>query len=285
MTLTDLVPAGLTPIAASGAGWSCSITGQEVSCICPSCSLAPAATSDPVNVTVDVSQTAAATLANKVTAGGGGAANTTTDNSTDNLTIASVADLGVTDSVSSNEVAAGANILYTQTVTNNGPSDATDATFTEAIPTGTSMVSLSPPTGWSCNTLPSGTTSGTITCTDPDFSLGSTAIFTLAVNVPSGTTAGTAVNDSVVVSSGVPDPNLANNTASIMATVGSTTAAALMVTDSVSPTVVQASGTVTYSPVVRNIGGADHVGRHVHRECPRKHDLRFHDTPQRLERN
>jgi uncharacterized repeat protein (TIGR01451 family) len=249
VTLTDLVPAGLTPTVASGAGWSCSITGQEVSCVCPSCSLAPGATSNPVNITVAVSQTAAATLTNQVTAGGGAAANTANDNSSDNLSIASVADLSVSNSVSSNQVAAGANITYTQTVANNGPSDATDATFTEAIPTGMSLVSISAPSGWSCSAPPS------IICTDPDFTLGSTGTFSLVVSVPSGTAGGTTIPDTVSVSSGVPDPNLANNNASITTTVGSTTTAALLVTDSVSPTVVQSSGTITYSPVVRNIGG------------------------------
>jgi uncharacterized repeat protein (TIGR01451 family) len=255
VTLTDLVPAGLTPIVASGAGWSCSLAGQEVSCICPSCLLAPAATSNPVNITVDVSQTAAATLTNQVTAGGGGAANTANDNSSDSLNLASVADLSVSDSVSSNEVTAGSNIIYTQTVANNGPSDATNATFTEAIPAGIGFVSISAPTGWSCSSLLPGTTNATITCTDPDFTVGSPAPFSLVVNVPPGTAGGKTIPNTVSVSSGVSDPNLANNTASITATVGSTTAAALLVTDSVSPTVVQPSGTLTYSPVVSNIGG------------------------------
>ena len=259
VTLTDLVPAGLTPVAASGSGWSCSISGQEVSCICPTCSLAPGAVSDPVSITVNVSQTAAATLTNQVTAGGGGAANTTNDNNTDTLAVASIADLSVSDSVISNEIAASSNLSYTQTVANYGPSDATDATLTETIPAGIYFISISNPPGWSCSTPASSTLGGTVTCTDPDFTVGSTASFSLVVMAPGGTPAGAngaTIPNTVSISSGVPDPNLANNSASVTVTVGNAQPATLQVTDSVSPTTVQPSGSLTYAPVVSNIGGA-----------------------------
>ena len=31
-TITDILPAGITPVAASGAGWTCTIAGQTVTC-------------------------------------------------------------------------------------------------------------------------------------------------------------------------------------------------------------------------------------------------------------
>jgi uncharacterized repeat protein (TIGR01451 family) len=254
ITLSDTVPAGLTPTAASGAGWSCSISGQEVACICPSCSLAPSTETPPVNITVNVLQTAAAALTNKVSTSGGGEINNANDNSTDVLNIVSQADLAVTDSGVPATVAAGSTLVYLQTVTNSGPSDATGAVFTESIPANSIFQSISVPAGWSCTTPGAGATSGTITCTDPDFTAGSTSTFSLVLTA--GSVSGNQIVNTVAVSSGVPDPSPANNTASLTATIGSNSTAALVVTDSVSPTSAPPATQVTYRPVVNNAGGA-----------------------------
>ena len=95
---------------------------------------------------------------------------------------------------------------------------------------------------------------------------------------------GTTIPDTVSISSGVLDPNLANNSSSVTVTVGSTTAAALAVADSASPTIVQASGNITYSPVVSNIGGTTTSVITFTGEDPCQHYLRLHDAPKRLDR-
>ena len=53
---------------------------------------------------------------------------------------------------------------------------------------------------------------GTITCTNASFAAG-TANFSVVLNVPTGTAAGTAINDTATVMSSTSDPNLTNNTA------------------------------------------------------------------------
>jgi uncharacterized repeat protein (TIGR01451 family) len=67
ITVTDTLPAGLTPTSASGTGWVCTITGQAVSCTRPGTGanvLAPGASAPAITVQVAISSTAAASLNN-----------------------------------------------------------------------------------------------------------------------------------------------------------------------------------------------------------------------------
>ena len=65
---------------------------------------------------------------------------------------AAQADLSVSMSAAPNPVATGANITYTETVTNNGPGASTGATVTQSTPPGTLFQSATPPAGWTCGT-------------------------------------------------------------------------------------------------------------------------------------
>src|SRR5208282_2907994 len=85
---------------------------------------------------------------------------------TDVVATATQADLVTTNSASPSSVAAGGNITYTQTVTNNGPAvAATGMTFTQTTPPNTNFQSITAPAGWTCVT-PAVGKMGTITCTD-----------------------------------------------------------------------------------------------------------------------
>jgi hypothetical protein len=79
VTLTETVPSGLTLVSLSGSGWSCTTTKCT-----RSDSLQPGSTYPVITVTVNVSQTAPASVTNKVTASGGGSASVT---ATDKTTI------------------------------------------------------------------------------------------------------------------------------------------------------------------------------------------------------
>ncbi|HEX8619363.1 MAG TPA: hypothetical protein VF911_17405, partial [Thermoanaerobaculia bacterium] len=81
------------------------------------------------------------------------------------LTVACSPDLEVTiNNDTPDPVYAGENITYTQRVTNIGPLAATNPTFTQNTPAGTTFVSMVPPAGWSCTTPAIGA-AGTISCT------------------------------------------------------------------------------------------------------------------------
>ena len=148
VTINDTLPIGLTPTSASGTGWTCSVTGQTVSCV-RSDSLAVGGSYPSITVNVIVLPTAPATVTNTATVGGGGEANLLNDLASDTANVGSSADMAVTDAGSPNPVAAGANITYTQIVTNNGPSAADNATLVATIPANTTLVSVAAPAGWS----------------------------------------------------------------------------------------------------------------------------------------
>ena len=86
VTLTDVVPAGLTPTAASGTGWICSVTGATVTCT-RSDALAPGASYPLVTITVNVAANAPASVANTATISGGGDVNIANNTATDVATI------------------------------------------------------------------------------------------------------------------------------------------------------------------------------------------------------
>jgi len=169
------------------------------------------------------------------------------------------ADLAVTNSGTPNPVLAGGTITYTQTVTNNGPRDAVNAVFSEAVPANTTFQSLTFPAGWTCTT-PGVNGTGNINCTNPDVASAALGTFTLAVKVNAATAVGTVITDTVDATSGTSDPNLANNTATTQILVGSATTADLSITNSATPNPVLAGNNLTYTVVVKNSGAGAATG-------------------------
>ncbi len=258
VTVNDTLPTGITPISATGTGWTCSVSGQTISCT-RSDVLAADSSYPSITVTALVSQSAPATLTNTAIVGGGGEANLLNDTATDVASVGSVADLAVTDAAAPNPVAAGNNITYTQIITNNGPSAADNATLVAPVPANTTLVLFTPPSGWSCLT-PGGGGTGNVVCTDVNLAALASATFTMVVQVNAGTANGTVITDTVSVSSSVSDPNPANNTASVNTVVGSTAKGELTVSNSASPNPVQAGNNITYTQTVTNTGSGAATG-------------------------
>ena len=125
------------------------------------------------------------------------------------------ADLSVTNVDSPDPVNTGSNLTYTVTVNNIGPDTATNASWTDTLPTGTTFVSLPDVGGWSCTTPEAGD-SGTVSCSNPSFAVGS-SVFTLTVAVASTVAAGTTLSNTA--SSTTPDGNPGNNSSTATTTV------------------------------------------------------------------
>ena len=250
VTVNDTLPFGITPTSASGTNWTCTVTGQTVSCT-RSDSLAVGGSYQSITVNANVSQSAPATLTNTATVSGGGDVTPLNDTSTDVATVISSADLSVTDVGSPNPVATNGTITYTVVVSNNGPSAGDNATLALPLPNSTTFVSLTPPAGWSCL---AGNGSNSV-CTNANMPGLSSATFTLVVKVANGTPNGTVITGSATVSSSVLDPIPANNTAVVTTIVG-TSGPNLSVTNVASPNPVQAGNNITYTQVVTNTGSS-----------------------------
>ena len=107
---------------------------------------------------------------------------------------------------------AGSNISYTIHFINNGPNTAVAPQLFDQLPANTTFVSLSSPIAWGCSTPMPGET-GSVTCSNKDFSAGGDDTFTLVVNIDPGTAPGTFITNVATVSSATEDPNEENNTA------------------------------------------------------------------------
>jgi uncharacterized repeat protein (TIGR01451 family) len=252
VTVNDTLPIGLTPLTVVGTGWTCSTSGQTVSCT-QSTALGPGAAYSAIALNATVLQSAPATVTNTAVVGGGGEANLLNDTASNTANVISSADMSVTDAGSPSPiVAAGANITYTQVVTNSGPSAGDNATVISTIPANTTLVSFSAPAGWSCLNTKAGAT-GNVVCSNANMAAVTSGTFTLVAKVTAGTPNGTTIVETVSVGSSALDPNSANNTASVSTLVGAT-GPNLSVTNVGSPVPVQAGNDITYTQVVTNTG-------------------------------
>jgi uncharacterized repeat protein (TIGR01451 family) len=134
------------------------------------------------------------------------------DNSaTQTTTIFSQADLAISKSATPNSTYVNGLITYTLVVTNNGPTPAAFARFTDTVPNGATFYNLLAPPAWFCSTPVVGA-GGNVVCYVPTFT--NSLVSTIMLVVQASATPGTLVN-TVNVTSIDPDPNLANNTATV----------------------------------------------------------------------
>src|SRR4051812_17885342 len=123
---------------------------------------------------------------------------------------------------------AGETIAYSIFVFNSGPDDAQNVTITDALPFGTTFVSLNASTSiFNCSTPPVGA-AGTVICTAVTFQNQAETSFTLAVKTSPGAPSGSVSNTATITSS-TPDPNTSDNSSNAITGIiaGSTTSADL----------------------------------------------------------
>lgn len=142
------------------------------------------------------------------------------DSAEASVTVESSADLALTKDAPAS-LAVGDTADYTLTVTNNGPSDATDVVVTDTLPVGLTLK------GTAADAFTCSEDTGTVTCTRDDLSAGDTATITLRVTTEdlncsldgddvvcefAGATITDLVNEASVTSA-TADPDESNNSA------------------------------------------------------------------------
>jgi LPXTG-site transpeptidase (sortase) family protein len=244
VTVTDTLPAGLTPTGAAGPGWTCPApVGQVVTCTRADV-LAGPASYPPITVTVTVLQGAASSVTNTASVSGGSETNSTNDTANDPTNIVSSADIAVTKTVDNATPNQGAPVVFTITATNNGPSDATGVHVTDLLPPGLTFVSAS-----------SGAyTQGSGVWIVGNLANGGSSTLMITATV-TGTTA--VVNTATKSAETEPDPVGGNNSASVTVT---GQAADIAITKTVTSSTPNVGGQVTFTVTALNNGPSTATG-------------------------
>jgi uncharacterized repeat protein (TIGR01451 family) len=219
VTLTDVLPAGTTFVSesqTSGPVFSCT-TGPTVTCSIATLASGASATFS-LTVAFSGSLTNGTTVTNTATVSSATPDPTPANNTSSVPTLVGAnADLSVMKTGPAT-TPSNTNVTYTITAANAGPSNGLSVTLTDTLPAGMTFVSINQTSGpaFGC----SGT--GPVVCTIATFTAGASATFQLTANVPQSIAPGTSTTNTVTITSSTPDPNLANNTASVTTTVGQT---------------------------------------------------------------
>lgn len=207
--ITDELPAGLTPLTATGDGWDCEIEGQLVTCthagqIDPGESTEPilitvSATLEPGSLGVTVQNEAAVATADDV--------DPANDTATDPVLILDGQDVGVTKSHEGN-LTAGQQAQYRLEARNFGTAPTTGPTvITDELPAGLTYVGADGGPDWIC-----GHDEGIVTCSHDAPIPAGTSAPAIDLTVAVGVEAIPAVANTVEVATD-DDPNPANDVA------------------------------------------------------------------------
>ncbi len=172
------------------------------------------------------------------------------DAATIDTAVVESADVAIAKTDAPDPVTAGADLTYTVTVENLGPSDAQDVVVDDPLPAGLTLVSATADNGAMCD--------ATVNCGLGDLAFGDVVVVTIIATVdatyfsdgnssPIANTAG--------VSTGTPDPEAANDVATAETTVESSADLAVTKTDTPDP--ISVGSDLTYTVTVENLGSSD----------------------------
>ena len=256
-TMVSPIPANTTFVSlAVPAGWSCTTPGigNTGNVVCTNVNLA-ASTAGTFSLVVKVAAgTSNGTVITDTVSVNSSTADPNSANNTASISTlvgTSGPDLTVTNAALPNPVQAGANITYTQVVTNPGSSAATTATFTEATPANTAFVSITPPVGWTCAAFPP-------QCTDASVAAGASGTFTVVYKVTGGTASGTVITDTATVNAA--NQSFGANSATATDIVATATQADVALATVATPSSVISGNDITYMQAITNNGPAAATG-------------------------
>ncbi|MCL2666509.1 MAG: hypothetical protein FWF02_02230 [Micrococcales bacterium] len=250
VVLTDPLPPGLTNVQVSTAfGVTCTIGATTVSC--PLGTVANGASVTAVIRGTVPSGSTDTSVTNVATVSTTAYDPVTTNNvSSDTVSLVRQADLAITKSASASTAPPGAEVTYTITATNNGPSDATNVVVSDLLdPSQLALVSAVPSTG-TCITPGNG-----LACVVPTLAVGASVSVTVTATLDSRLSQGTVVSNTAQVTSATLDPVTTNNQASSQVTVGAPQAD--IVLTKTAPADAVAGTSITYQLDATNDGPSD----------------------------
>src|SRR5581483_9714322 len=235
-TVVDTLPAGVTGASGSGTGWSCGApSGGTITCTSTD---AIASTSSYPALTFTMNAPAASgSITNSATVSSPYDGNSSNNTASSTTTVNAVADLQIVKS-GPGGVVAGQNIVYTVTVTNNGPSTSNGVVVTDPTPANLTFVSNS----GACTTA--------YPCSLGSMTAGQVKVITSTYST-SANFAGNVTNTASVADAFGTDPNNTNDTSSATTNVGAQSDLTITKTGTASASPGQ---NVTYTLTVKNNG-------------------------------
>jgi uncharacterized repeat protein (TIGR01451 family) len=241
VVVTLPVAAGATYVSASSPVGSTSFANGQVTA-----SLGDLTVSSPVNITVVLQADTAGQLTESASASSDNIDPNPANNQVSVTSdVVPAADLAVAISASRAAAAAGVNLTYSVTVTNNGPADDSNITLTDTLPTAATLVSVAA-TGGLVPSVQNGVVSVPIAL------LSSGASQTLTIQVDPTGSPGTSLTDSAAAFGQLADPVSGNNTANLVLPVRAVSD--LAISASAGPATVLVGQSATFTITVSNLG-------------------------------
>ncbi|MBF8285423.1 MAG: DUF11 protein [Anaerolineales bacterium] len=193
ITVTDVLPAGLSFISFSGSRWTLAGQAGQVLTFTRSRALAANASSK-IALTVGVTNTAIGMVTNTVSVTTAGDLVPANNSTTDPTRVRAGVDLSIAKAESRDPITATSTLSYTLSVSNAGPSTAPSVRVTDVLPRGMTFVSASG-AGWNCSR-----TGANVVCRRASLPIGAAPAIVITATAP--TNGGVITNTATVSSSG-----------------------------------------------------------------------------------
>ncbi len=270
-TVTDVLPAGLSFVSATGTGWTCAHAAGTVTCNSTAAIVAGASNANAITLTVLPAAAAAPSVINTATVSGGAepASNSGNNSSSVTTTVCAVScpDL-IANKTSAASFTVGVAASYTLSVTNVGglTTGANSYTLTDTLPAGLTLTTASGGAGWTMGAgwICTGALNGTVvSCSRSTAILPGATSTSVVFPVTVGNNAAPSVtNTATAAGGGEPANTTGNNSTSLTTPV---LAFDLTVTKikTAAGNFVLGVNTATYTITVNNIGAVATTGTYT----------------------
>jgi uncharacterized repeat protein (TIGR01451 family) len=211
VTLTDTLPTGATLVSATAGQGSCSGVAPLT------CNLGTLGAGASVNVVVVIKPPLVRNITNTASVAANAPDPLPANNTASTQTLVDFADLSVVKRSAHDLAAPGSRLNYFLSVKNRDGAATTSVILTDSLPPGTTFVSCNATGGGVC-----GNSGNNVTVSFSSLAVGASETILLSATLDSSVASGTLVSNTASVSSALPDPVPANNSATATVTAAAT---------------------------------------------------------------